>query len=212
MAKLAPSILNADFKILGEQLKILKQGSVDTLHIDVMDGNFVDNISFAFPILESLKDSDFSLDIHLMISDPMKYVERFCEYGDIVTIHLEASPQPAEILRSIRQKCTKAGIAINPDTPIDALLPLMGEFDLALIMSVFPGYGGQSFMPETLEKAQLLQEYKIKHGFMMEIDGGITINNLESVLNGAEFDYIVMGSAVMKNNIKENLDQIRRIL
>jgi ribulose-phosphate 3-epimerase len=211
MVKLIPSILNADFYCLKEQFEILKAQNIDTLHIDVMDGHFVDNISFAFPILESIKDKGFALDIHLMIENPERYIKRFCKYGSIVTIHYETTNKPAEILQHIRQNNTKAGIAINPDTDVNLLYPLIGKFDLALIMSVFPGYGGQEFMIKTLEKAQKLHAIKQKNNFLLEIDGGINFDNIIKVKKYG-FDMIVIGSTIMKGNLKENIEKIGRLL
>ncbi|MCD6579971.1 ribulose-phosphate 3-epimerase [bacterium] len=212
MFKISPSILNADFYCLKDQLDILKEFNIEYLHIDVMDGNYVNNISFAFPILESLKDKGFKFDIHLMINDPDKFIDRFMFYGDIITIHPKTSNNLDKIFQKFKDSHKKLGFALNPDEEIPLIKEYFQYIDLILIMSVFPGYGGQKFMPKTLEKARKLQEIKKRYNIMLEIDGGIDLNTLRDLNNDYEFDLIVMGSALMNKNLVNNLENIRRLI
>ncbi len=208
--EIAPSILNADFYCLKKQLDILKKHGIKKLHMDVMDGHFVDNISFAFPVIESLYGKGFDLDTHLMISDPGKYAERFAKYSKIVTVHYETCDDHAKILENIRKNDALAGISLNPDTPAEKVVPLLGKFDLILIMSVFPGYGGQKFIDDVLIKAQFMQQFKSKYGFLTEIDGGINMENFARIKEGGTVDIAVMGSALMNSMLAKNLKILRR--
>lgn len=216
MRKLVPSLLSADLWCLKDQLDALKQYQVDTLHVDVMDGNFVPNISMGVPLVESLrKHSDFSLDVHLMIANPERFIETFREAGaDLLTVHVEATYHIHRLIQQIRNVGCKAGVSLNPGTPLELIKPILHMVDLVLVMSVNPGFGGQDFLPETLSKVEMLHQWKQEHEdykYIVEVDGGINRSNVEQVLNaGAE--WIVSGSGVFKGNLKTNLDQLNEIL
>lgn len=216
MRKLVPSLLSADLWCLKDQLDALKQYQVDTLHVDVMDGNFVPNISMGVPLVESLrKHSDFSLDVHLMIANPERFIETFREAGaDLLTVHVEATYHIHRLIQQIRNVGCKAGVSLNPGTPLELIKPILHMVDLVLVMSVNPGFGGQDFLPETLSKVEMLHQWKQEHEdykYIVEVDGGINRSNVEQVLNaGAE--WIVSGSGVFKGDLKTNLDQLNEIL
>ncbi|HOK24331.1 MAG TPA: ribulose-phosphate 3-epimerase [Coprothermobacter proteolyticus] len=216
MRKLVPSLLSADLWCLKDQLDVLKQYQVDTLHVDVMDGNFVPNISMGVPLVESLrKHSDFSLDVHLMIANPERFIETFREAGaDLLTVHIEATYHIHRLIQQIRNVGCKAGVSLNPGTPLELIKPILHMVDLVLVMSVNPGFGGQDFLPETLSKVEMLHQWKQEHEdykYIVEVDGGINRSNVEQVLNaGAE--WIVSGSGVFKGDLKTNLDQLNEIL
>jgi len=216
MRKLVPSLLSADLWCLKDQLDALKQYQVDTLHVDVMDGNFVPNISMGVPLVESLrKHSDFFLDVHLMIANPERFIETFREAGaDLLTVHVEATYHIHRLIQQIRNVGCKAGVSLNPGTPLELIKPILHMVDLVLVMSVNPGFGGQDFLPETLSKVEMLHQWKQEHEdykYIVEVDGGINRSNVEQVLNaGAE--WIVSGSGVFKGDLKTNLDQLNEIL
>jgi len=216
MRKLVPSLLSADLWCLKDQLDVLKQYQVDTLHVDVMDGNFVPNISMGVPLVESLrKHSDFFLDVHLMIANPERFIETFREAGaDLLTVHVEATYHIHRLIQQIRNVGCKAGVSLNPGTPLELIKPILHMVDLVLVMSVNPGFGGQDFLPETLSKVKMLHQWKLEredYKYIVEVDGGINRSNVEQVLNaGAE--WIVSGSGVFKGDLKTNLDQLNEIL
>jgi len=216
MRKLVPSLLSADLWCLKDQLDVLKQYQVDTLHVDVMDGNFVPNISMGVPLVESLrKHSDFSLDVHLMIANPERFIETFREAGaNLLTVHIEATYHIHRLIQQIRNVGCKAGVSLNPGTPLELIKPILHMVDLVLVMSVNPGFGGQDFLPETLSKVKMLHQWKQEredYKYIVEVDGGINRSNVEQVLNaGAE--WIVSGSGVFKGDLKTNLDQLNEIL
>ena len=216
MRKLVPSLLSADLWCLKDQLDALKQYQVDTLHVDVMDGNFVPNISMGVPLVESLrKHSDFFLDVHLMIANPERFIETFREAGaDLLTVHVEATYHIHRLIQQIRNVGCKSGVSLNPGTPLELIKPILHMVDLVLVMSVNPGFGGQDFLPETLSKVEMLHQWKQEHEdykYIVEVDGGINRSNVEQVLNaGAE--WIVSGSGVFKGDLKTNLDQLNEIL
>jgi len=216
MRKLVPSLLSADLWCLKDQLDVLKQYQVDTLHVDVMDGNFVPNISMGVPLVESLrKRSDFFLDVHLMIANPERFIETFREAGaDLLTVHIEATYHIHRLIQQIRNVGCKAGVSLNPGTPLELIKPILHMVDLVLVMSVNPGFGGQDFLPETLSKVKMLHQWKQEredYKYIVEVDGGINRSNVEQVLNaGAE--WIVSGSGVFKGDLKTNLDQLNEIL
>jgi ribulose-phosphate 3-epimerase len=198
---LAPSILTADFWALGGAADAARRAGARYLHFDVMDGHFVDNISFGIPVLSSVRrHTDMLLDVHLMVKTPARFLEAFAKHGaDIVSVHIEALERGEirECIDKIRALGKRASLALSPNTPVEAVFPYAGEVDMALIMSVAPGYGGQELLPFTLKKAEALADYVSKHGFGtdIEMDGGIELSNLRSVLD-AGVNVVVAGSAL----------------
>ena len=201
MIKISPSMLAADFTKLGEELADIERAGADMVHIDVMDGVFVTNISFGLPVVAALRNvSAMVFDVHLMIVDPEKYVARFADAGaDIITFHYEATKDTAATLKMIRDKGVRAAVSVKPGTPIEEIYPYLDLCDMVLIMTVEPGYGGQKLIPETLEKARKLRAEIIKRGLNLDIqvDGGINDKNAhEAIAAGANI--LVAGSAVFK--------------
>lgn len=196
---LSPSLLSADFSRVGEQLSLLEKAGVPYLHLDVMDGIFVPNITFGMPVIQSIrKASKMVFDVHLMITEPERYVEAFAKAGaDIVNFHVEATKDPAAVLAKIKETGAKTGITIKPATPVETIKPYLPEVDMVLVMTVEPGFAGQKFMPEQLEKVRRLAEWKKELGlaFDIEVDGGVTQENVRTVLD-AGANVVVAGSAV----------------
>lgn len=218
MSFLSPSLLSANFYNLSEQLDILVENDIKYLHLDVMDGNFVPNISFGPGIIKSLrKKYDFIFDTHLMIVNPENYIENFKEAGcDIVTIHYEATKHPLRVLQQIKQMGMKAGISLNPGTPVEVLDYLWDELDLILIMTVNPGFGGQSFIESQLKKIKRIRELINKNSpeILLEIDGGVKTTNIERLLD-LGIDLFVSGSDVFNEDIdlmQAKLDKYKEIL
>ena len=187
MAKLYPSLLSADFLNLQQELTALEKAGVDGVHFDVMDGQFVPNISIGLPILDSVrKGTDLPIDVHLMIEEPEKYVELFAEHGaDMISVHVEATPHIHRVIEQIKNKNVKAGVVINPGTPVDSIRPVLKMVDYVLVMTVNPGFGGQTFINDCVEKLDQLSEIKKAQGlnFDIEVDGGINNNTVETVVN-----------------------------
>lgn len=212
---LAPSILSADFKVLGEQVKTCAENGAEYLHFDVMDGMFVSNISFGIPVLASIKGAaDIVMDVHLMIEEPIRYVEAFHKAGaDILNVHYEACEDVQATLDSIHKCGMKAGLTIKPATPVEVLKPYLDQAELFLIMSVEPGKGGQSFIPESLDKIRELRGLLNEKGLTadVEVDGGIHLGNAKEVLESGA-NVLVAGSAVFKDNIAENVKGFMEIL
>ena len=207
MVILSPSILAADFTVLGEQMKKVEAGGNDYFHFDVMDGMFVPNISFGIPVLSSVRKATSKiLDVHLMVEAPERYVDKFIDAGaDILTIHQEACDVPVETLRHIHARGKKAGIAIKPGTDTDTLVPYFGIADMFLIMTVEPGFGGQEYMDICTDKIKKLRKMLTDKGLDtdIQVDGGITRDNVRTVLD-AGANVIVMGSSVFHGDITEN--------
>ena len=198
---ISPSMLSADFGNLDRDTRMIDRSAAQWIHIDVMDGIFVPNISFGFPVMKPIrKASDKVLDVHLMIVDPEKYVARFAEAGaDIVTFHYEATQTPREAIRLIRESGAKVGISIKPKTPVEVLRELLPEVDLVLVMSVEPGFGGQSFIEGSTDKVRELRKMIDEAGLnvTIEIDGGVSAANARELYE-AGCDALVAGSAVFK--------------
>ena len=201
MRLISPSILAADFGRLNEEVDMINRSEADLLHVDVMDGVFVPNISFGFPVMKALKArSQKPLDVHLMIVNPEKYVERFCDAGAwSVGFHLEAVDDPMPALQLIRNKGVRTCLTVNPDIDIHRLEPYLGEVDMVLIMSVFAGFGGQSFIPEALDRVRYIRSEIDRRQLqtLIEVDGGIHTKNAEEVFV-AGADVLVAGSAVFQ--------------
>ncbi|MBE5859195.1 MAG: ribulose-phosphate 3-epimerase [Butyrivibrio sp.] len=205
---LAPSILSADFTILGEQIKETKEAGARYLHFDVMDGVFVPSISFGLPVLKSIrKASDQIYDVHLMIEEPIRYVEQFAESGaDIITFHVEAASDPREVIDKIHSLGKKAGMAIKPKTDVNAFKPYMESLDMLLVMTVEPGFGGQKYIDYCTDKIKETRKMLDMAGLStdIEIDGGVNKDNITIPLE-AGANVIVAGSAVFNGDISENV-------
>ena len=212
---LSSSILSADFARLGSQIEEVDKAGTHYIHIDVMDGMFVPSISYGMPIVKSIRGiTDKLFDVHLMIVDPIRYIKNFVDVGaDSVTFHQEATDDPMAVIDEIHKYGKKAGIAIKPATPIDAIVPYLEKVEMALVMTVEPGFGGQQLIPESLDKVRELKKLIDKKGIDVDIqvDGGIYIDNVEEILE-AGANVIVSGSGIFKGNISENVKTFRKIL
>ena len=212
---IAPSVLAADFTKLADEIALVNQSEADWFHYDVMDGRFVPNISFGFPILEAVKQlATKPIDVHLMILEPEKYIEDFRKAGaDVITVHIETCPNLHRTLQQIRATGAKAGIAVNPHTPISLLEDVLEDADLFCLMSVNPGFGGQKFIYQTLNKIRKLRAMLDEHNLSahIEIDGGVGLQNAEVILQ-AGADVLVAGSSVFKAaNPIETISQLKAL-
>ena len=206
MKKILPSILSADFANLEQDVKELEQIGIDMFHIDVMDGNFVPNISFGFPIIEAIRSkTDKIFDCHLMIARPEEYVERFCNAGcDMVSFHIEATNHADRVIQIIKNSGKKVGIVLNPQTPIESVKYLLPKLDYVLIMTVNPGFGGQKFIPEMLEKIEELAKIREEkgHSFLIQVDGGVNVET-SKLCRDKGADLLVCGSFLFGAEDKE---------
>ncbi len=215
--QISPSILSADFSNLEKDIKKLETAGADMIHVDVMDGHFVPNITIGPPVIKALRNkTSLPFDVHLMISPVHKYIKDFANAGaDIITIHPEATPNLQDSIDEIKSFKKKVGISLNPDTKIDIVEDYLDKVDLILIMSVYPGFGGQKFISEVLEKIKRLKNLKDKKklNFDIEVDGGINFSNFKSVID-AGANVLVSGTTIFKENngdIKKNIDFLKSI-
>ncbi len=214
MTLIAPSILSADFSRLGEEVKAVEEAGADLIHIDIMDGHFVPNITIGPDIVKAVrKVTSLPLDVHLMIESPEKYIERFAEAGaDMLSVHYEAC-NLEKLLTMIRKMKCKAGAVINPPTPIETFLPFVDYADFALVMTVNPGFGGQEMIPECVEKIKRLKKYiseEKKFKKLIEVDGGIKASNVQQVID-AGVDIIVAGSAIFgQKDYKKAIEALKK--
>lgn len=217
MAKvmIAPSILSADFSKMGEEVICAEKSGADVLHVDVMDGNFVPNITFGVKMIEDIRPhTTLPIDVHMMVQDPSFYAEKFVKAGaDYVTFHIEAENNARPLLEKIKSLNAKCGIVISPDTPVSAIEDVLDICDMVLVMSVYPGFGGQKFIEDSLDKVKLLKKIKEERGlsYLIEIDGGVNKSTVSRIKNaGAEV--LVAGSAVYNDgDMKENIAVLKSL-
>ena len=201
--QISPSILSADFSQLSNEIKRLEEGGADMIHVDVMDGHFVPNLTIGPPVIKALRNyTKLPFDVHLMISPVHKYIKDYANAGaDIITIHPEATDNLVNSINHIKELKKKVGVSLNPDTEIDVIINLLDQIDLVLIMSVFPGFGGQKFIPEVVKKIEELNKIKMEKNlkYDIEVDGGINFSNSKIVLN-AGANILVSGTTIFKEN------------
>ncbi|MEK9746437.1 MAG: ribulose-phosphate 3-epimerase [Pelagibacteraceae bacterium] len=213
--QISPSILSADFSQLGNEIKRLEEGGADMIHVDVMDGHFVPNLTIGPPVIKALRNHcSLKFDVHLMISPVHKYIDAYADAGaDIITIHPEATEDLEKSILRIKELKKKVGVSLNPETKIDLILDHLNKIDLVLIMSVNPGFGGQKFMPEVLSKIKELKKIQLEKNinFDIEIDGGINFENYKLAIE-AGANILVSGTTIFKSNngdIKKNIDLLK---
>ena len=215
--QISPSILSSNFSELGNEIKRLEEGGADMIHVDVMDGHFVPNLTIGPPVIKALRNyTKLPFDVHLMISPVHKYIKDYANAGaDIITIHPEATDNLVNSINHIKELKKKIGVSLNPDMEIDVIINLLDQIDLVLIMSVFPGFGGQKFIPEVVKKIEELNKIKMEKNlkYDIEVDGGINFSNSKIVLN-AGANILVSGTTIFKENngdIKKNIDSLKLI-
>ncbi|CDQ40161.1 MULTISPECIES: ribulose-phosphate 3-epimerase [Virgibacillus] len=216
MTKIAPSILSADFAKLGKEINDVELGGADYIHVDVMDGRFVPNITLGPLVVEAIRPTTkLPLDVHLMIEDPDRYIEEFAKAGaDIITVHQEVSPHLHRTIQLIKDQQVRAGVVINPATPAELLLPVLSDIDMVLIMTVNPGFGGQSFIENTVKKIRQVAQWRKEQGleFEIEVDGGIKASTAK-LCSDAGADVLVAGSAIFsQQNRRQAIEDIKAAL
>ena len=214
MALLAPSILSADFANLGRDIEITDKAGADVIHIDVMDGLFVPSISFGMPVIKSIrKTTEKTFDVHLMIEEPIRYIKEFKAAGaDLLTIHVEACENVKETIDEIKKQGMKVGLAINPETKAEEVFQYINDVDMVLVMTVHPGFGGQSYIDDCTDKVKVIREKANSENkdLLIQVDGGITTANVETPIK-AGANVIVAGSAVYKGNVEGNIKNFKEI-
>jgi ribulose-phosphate 3-epimerase len=214
LKKIAPSVLSADFSRLGEEVRAVEKAGADVIHVDVMDGHFVPNITIGPLVVQGLRKlTSLPLDVHLMIAEPQRYIDAFSQAGsDWITVHAEACPQLKRTVKRIHQLKVRPGIVLKPATPLKTLFPVIDDIDLVLLMSVNPGFGGQSFIPSTLKKIERLRKIVDQNRYPLEIevDGGVKIENIREV-SRAGADIFVLGTGIFKTrDYEETIKKLRK--
>ena len=213
--KIAPSLLSCDFAKMGEEIEKMDKCGADYMHLDVMDAHFVPNLTFGAPVIKAVRSyTEKPFDVHLMIEEPIRYIEDFVKAGaDIITVHVEACKDVVATLEKIKECGVKAAITLNPPTPVSAIEPYLDKVDMVLVMSVNPGFGGQKFIPESLDKVKEIRTLLDAKGLDtdIEIDGGVNAGNLASVLE-AGANVIVAGSAIFSGDVADNVKKFKEIM